>query len=291
MTATGDVPRVRWLFSPIRSGSSITVYAAGAALGWPVADEVFGPWDRTGAPYHYPRSHLELIEAFRGAGERLTAGVAGVAERVFADLAAQQSPPARAVICKHPHASIGPEDLPGFWPDAAPVVLMRNPLYALNSLFVRGWQEATGGTDMLGYFSTVGRRWLADPHRLTYERMRAEPREYFAALFRAWDAEPTPERIERALAYVEGHYHHSSKDTRGQTPGDSPASVRSERAWRLPEAIVRVYLSDPHMREVFREAGWPREREAYPAPAADAAPAAARTVGTRGPAPTADDGP
>ncbi len=259
------LPRVCWLFSPIRSGSSITVYAAGAALGWPVADEVFGPWDRTGAPYHYPRSQVALLEAFKAAGERLVPEVVPQAETVFREIAEACTPPASGVISKHPHASIGPEDVAREWPEHRSVVLLRNPLLALNSLFVRGWDDATGGGDMLGYFSAIARRWLADPHRLVYEDLRTDPAAYFGRLFAAWGEKASPERIEAAIAYTRQHYHHSSKSTAGSEPGDSPDAVRSERAWAVPEPIVETYLADPLMREVFGAAGWPVERGAYPA--------------------------
>lgn len=257
--------RVCWLLSPIRSGSSITVYAAGAALGWPVADEVFGPWDRTGPPYNYPRSQVALLEAFKATGEALEPNAAGLAATVFRELAAAHDPPAAGVICKHPHASIGPEDVVRQWPDHRTVMLLRNPLYALNSLFVRGWDEATGGGDMLDYFSAIGRRWQADPNRLVYEDLRDDPRAYFGRLFAAWGEEASPERVNAAIGYTRDHYHHSSKSTAGGEPGDSPDAVRSERAWAVPEPIIETYLADPLMREVFGLAGWPTGRDGYPA--------------------------
>lgn len=257
-------PQVCWLFSPIRSGSSITVYAAGAGLGWPVADEVFGPWDRTGPPYHYPRTHLDLIAAFQASGERLTRDVADTADSVFREMAVRA--PDNAILCKHPHASIGPDEVRHFWPEHRAVVLLRNPLFALNSLFVRGWDAATGGGSMLGYFSTIARRWLADPHRLVYDRMQHDPAGYFAALYEAWGLDPIPDRLARAAAYRASHYHHSSKSEAGAEAGDDPASVRSERRWALPEAITAEYLADPLMREVFALAGWPTARDRYPTP-------------------------
>lgn len=260
-------PRVCWLLSPIRSGSSVTVYAAAAGLGWPVADEVFGPWDRTGEPYHYPRSHVRLLESFKAADETLTTEVAGLASGVFMDIAARAGiggADAAGVICKHPHASIGPEHLATHWPGHRSVVLLRNPLYALNSLFVRRWDEATGGGSMIGYFSTIGQRWLDDPHRLVYESLQQDAAGFFARVFTAWDIEPLPERVKRAAAYAASHYHHSSLSQAGAEPGDRPTSVRSERAWAVPEAIVAEYLADPLMQEVFARAGWPAERGAYP---------------------------
>jgi hypothetical protein len=250
------------LFSPIRSGSSISVYAAGAGLGFPVADEVFGPWDRTGSPYGYPRSHLQLIKAFKRADETLTSDVVSVADGVFRDFTDLHR--TDTLICKHPHASIAPARVGEFWPEHRCVVLLRNPLFALNSLFVRGWDEATGGGSMIKYFSTIARRWIADPHRLVYDQMQRDPAGYFARLFEAWGLDATAERLGAAVTYRAAHYHHSSKSMQGAKPGDSPTSVRSEQAWAVPEPIVTEYLADPLMREVFTQAGWSIERGAYP---------------------------
>ncbi|MBK7404145.1 MAG: hypothetical protein IPJ41_05810 [Phycisphaerales bacterium] len=259
-------PAVLWLFSPIRSGSSITVYAAGAGLDCPVADEVFGPWDRTGAPYHYPPSQVALMRAFETAGHTLAPAVVAGADVLFGALARGHrtiaGEPAGLVICKHPHESIAPEDIRRLWPHHRAATLLRNPLYALNSLFVRGWDEATGGGTMLSYFSTIARRWLADPNRLVYEDLKRDPAAYFARLFAAWGLEPDKDAIARAVRYRESNYHHSSKARQAEDTG----RVKSERAWRVPEPILGAYLADPLMREVFAAAGWPASRDAYPAP-------------------------
>ena len=55
-----STPRVLWLFTMTRSGSSAVTYASAKALGYAVADEPFGPWDRTGPPYRYPPEQVEL---------------------------------------------------------------------------------------------------------------------------------------------------------------------------------------------------------------------------------------
>jgi hypothetical protein len=119
---------------------------------------------------------------------------------------------------------------------------------------------------MLGYFSTIGERWLGDPHRLVYDQMQLDPAGFFARLFEAWGFEATPDRLARATAYRAAHYHHSSRSTGGAAPGTGPGNLHSERAWAVPEAIVAEYLAHGPMREVFRAAGWPTEREAYPTP-------------------------
>jgi len=263
---------VCWLLSPIRSGSSVTVYAAGDALGCPVADEIFGPWDRTGPPHNFPPSQRRLRDAFGAAGERLTKGVAALAGGVFTEMGGGDG----LVICKHPHASIGPEEIREYWPRHRVAVLMRNPLAAINSLFVRGWEEAAGGGSMIDYFTTIAQRWLASTDRLLYEDLRRDPAAYFRKLFAAWGFGPDEGMVQRAVAYQATSYHSSSKERHA---GDDPASVRSERAWAVPEAIVEAYLAHPAMRELFQAAGWPTEREAYegradqgPGPAVRVAP-------------------
>ena len=55
-------PRVVWLFSLARSGSSVAVYSAAAPWGHAVGDELLGPWDRTGEPYNYPAKQKDLAE-------------------------------------------------------------------------------------------------------------------------------------------------------------------------------------------------------------------------------------
>lgn len=256
-------PQVCWLFSPIRSGSSITAYAAGAALGSPVADEIFGPWDRTGPPYHYPPAQRRLKEVFEASGQRLTREAEDLAAEVLTMIAGS----AETVICKHPHASIGPEHILERWPAHRCVVMMRNPLWALNSLFVRGWEAAAGGGSMIRYFSIIGRRWLDDPHRLVYEHLKRDPEAFFARLFNAWGIGPTNELVRAAAEYRAEHYHHSSRDTHR---AEDPQRVRSERAWRLPDEILTEYLADPLMRQIFEEAEWPLDRDAYGSHAAPA---------------------
>lgn len=248
--------QVLWLLSPIRSGSSITAYAAAEALRCPVADEIFGPWDRTGHPYYYPIEQRALRDLFERAGQSLTPEAAYLASDIFATL---RGPNGR-VICKHPHESITPEEIEHHWPGQRCAILLRNPLAALNSLFVRGWDEAAGGGSMLGYFSAIARRWLDDPGRLLYDDLQRDPRSYFDRLFRAWGLD-VPARVAACAAgYKASNYHHTSKETSG---ADKPEAVRSEQAWRVPPEIVEEYLADPLMRRVFEEAGWSLDPGAY----------------------------
>jgi hypothetical protein len=63
-----DHPPIAWLFSMIRSGSSIAAYAAAAPFGGVVADEIFGPWVRTGPYYKFPPEQRTVTELFRTSG-------------------------------------------------------------------------------------------------------------------------------------------------------------------------------------------------------------------------------
>ena len=74
---------VVWIFSLPRSGSSVTAYAAAKPFGAVVADEVFGPWDRTGEPYNYPALQTQLVEAYHGSRCVLTPEVVGIATELF----------------------------------------------------------------------------------------------------------------------------------------------------------------------------------------------------------------
>jgi hypothetical protein len=256
----GSSVEVCWLLSPIRSGSSVTVYAAADALGCAVADEIFGPWDRTGPPYNYPEQQRVLRDSFAAAGERLTPQTIELAGQLLEHLGRLDG----LVLCKHPHASIAPEEIRRHWPGHHCAVLLRNPLRALNSLYVRGWEAAAGGGSMIAYFATIAERWLADPNRLLYEDLQRDACGYFRRLFRAWGFGPDEGLVQRAVRYGQCAYHSSSGEKHA---GDDPAQVRSEREWRVPDAIVEEYLAHPLMREVFELAGWPLEREAYAPPA------------------------
>lgn len=247
---------VCWLLSPIRSGSSVTVYALADALACPVADEIFGPWDRTGPPYGYPEAQRTLRDRFAAAGERLTEETAALAGSLFEELGAGDG----LVFCKHPHASISPDEIAGRWPHHRVAILLRNPLAALNSLYVRGWEQAAGGGSMIDYFATIARWWLGRPGGLLYEDLRRDPAAYFRRVLAAWGFGPDEGIAQRAAAYTRSSYHSSSRE---RDPADEPERVRSEREWLVPEEIVEEYLAHPLMREVFARAGWPLERERY----------------------------
>jgi len=66
-----------------RSGSSAAVYASAQALGFAVADEPFGPWDRTKSPYNYPPEQVDLHKLHLSHNEKLCDETRELAEHVL----------------------------------------------------------------------------------------------------------------------------------------------------------------------------------------------------------------
>lgn len=253
----GYPARVLWLFSLIRSGSSVAAYSAAAPWGHAVADEVFGPWDRTGEPYNYPREQDELQREFGRASHELTERVVGLADSVFEALASPDRGGTGTVVVKIPHHVPTPAQVTRAWPLHRAAFLIRNPLHRLNSLYVRGWLDPSpiGPRFDLEQFRAFARAWLAQPAhlRVTYDMIRRDPAEMYRRLFIAWGLSFTGEHVDRAVAYAREHYHHASKQV---TSEHNTARVVSESRSALPPEAVETYLSDPEMREVFRVAGW-----------------------------------
>ena len=113
---------VVWVFSLPRSGSSVTAYAAAAAFGVPVADEVFGPWDRTGTPYNYPRVQHELVRIYLEDRCYFTPRVLELAEELFEILGGRVG----RVVVKHPHLRPFPHNFREARPDDGAVWLLRS---------------------------------------------------------------------------------------------------------------------------------------------------------------------
>lgn len=261
--------RVLWLFSLIRSGSSIAAYAAAAPWNHAVADEPFGPWDRTGEPYNYPRVQDDLQREFGLASHRLTPRVVGLAEALFESLAS--APPATltqkgsgTVIVKIPHHVPTPAQVAEAWPRHRAAYLIRNPLHRLNSLYVRGWLDPSpiGPNFDLEQYRGFARAWMAQPAhlRVTYDMIRHAPAEMYRRLYIAWGLAFTREHIDRAVAYASDNYHHASKQI---TTEHDTKRVLSESRNALPAEAVRTYLADPEMRELFRVAGWSTDPREY----------------------------
>lgn len=251
----GDTPLVQpvWLFSMTRSGSSAVAYGAAAAFGAAVADEVFGPHDRTTVPYLYPKEQLELKRLFWRSGERLKPEVVEVATRVFAALDGRDGGGRGLVIVKVPHLQFDPDDFARAYPDARAVWLIRNPLHRLNSLHVRGWSGPRRPDHDLADFTEFARRWERAEHRVTYDELRRDPRMFFHRVFEGFGWAHADAELEIAADYVARNYHASSMRL---DPGRSPASPLSEERWALPEAAVRAYLDDPFAREFIARMGW-----------------------------------
>jgi len=240
--------RVCWIFSLARCGSSVAAYGAAAPWKIPVADEVFGPWDRTAKPYQYPPQQRELRDLFWAESEILSPKVLAKSDELFSILGED----AGRVVMKHPHASIRPADLMRKRPGHRAIILLRNPLKRLNSLYAREWFKAIGKDHDIHRFKRVAERWLDWPHRLRYEDLREDPREFFRRIWRAWEWDFTEQDVDAAIAYQKSHYHDSSL----KLSDENPDAVLSDRKNCLTEEMVSLYLKEPFVREVMTEAGW-----------------------------------
>jgi Sulfotransferase family len=251
---------VGWIFSLIRSGSSIAAYAAASPWNLPVADEVFGPWVRTGKLYQFPREQRELVEAFKGAGHQLTPEVIQIANRLF-ELMGRDS---GRVVSKCPHLMFTPEAFGAAFPHHRAVYLIRNPIHRLNSQYLRGWEWMIEKDHDVRVYTEFARRWLAHRERggvsVTFDDLRARPREWFGEVYRGLGWEAGEATIERAEAYRAAKYHSSSKEI---ARNKDPDLVDSERDWRVPEAAIRAYLDDPFLSGFMRDRGWATRTSAY----------------------------
>ncbi|MCB9844971.1 MAG: hypothetical protein H6811_03145 [Phycisphaeraceae bacterium] len=255
-------PRVYWLMSLARSGSSVTAYAAASPWRWPVADEIMGPWDRTGEPYRYPNMQAELVELFKRDGHLLTERVVDLANRVLTQIADGRE----AIISKWPHLRPSPEDFRGAFPEDRFVYLIRNPLHRLNSLHRRGWTGSFGPNQDLLRYRQFAQWWLEQPGRLAYDQLKDDPRGFFAALFGAWGIPCDARDIDTATSYARQNYHASSLER-----SDRPAGgVLSETEFALPREAFDLYLSDPTITQLMRSMGWSLDPADYGAAAPSA---------------------
>lgn len=252
--------RIAWLFSLIRSGSSVTAYSAAAPWGYAVADEPFGPWDRTGEPYHYPPEHLALMKHFSAAGYTLDAAARDSATRLFRELGQASG----GVVVKIPHRNPTPEKVAAEFPGHRFAYLLRNPLHRLNSLHVRGLlsgaKKPIGPNHGLAQFKSFARRWLAQPDRVLYDDLQRDPRRFFGTIYRAWAWEHTDADLEKAAEYARKHYHAASKKL---APRSNPQNVVSVARWALPDDAIETYLSDPFVVDLMNEVGWSTRGDDY----------------------------
>ncbi len=252
-------PTVVWLHSLARSGSSITVYAAAAPWRHAVADEIIGPWDRTGEPYCYPPSQRRLVRLFKQHGHELTPEVVDLTNRVLSQIAGTTG----IVISKWPHLRPPPEAFDRAFPNDRRAYLIRNPLHRLNSLYRRGWLGSISAEHDFHRYAQFARWWRQQEHRLTYDELRADPRAFFMRLFDAWGWDSDGTHVENAIAYMRQNYHASS----AEKSDSSSAGVLSEREFALPEEAIERYLSDPFMVDFMQEMGWSTDPADYGATA------------------------
>ena len=275
-TPNQHTPKVVWLFSLARSGSSVAVYSAAAPWGHAVADEILGPWDRTGAPYHYPPAQKDLVDLFQASDHALTPDVVSLFNRVAAELNAASGRPKVAVdgvapeaveprptgvvIAKHPHLRPGPEAFRDAFPDAPCVYLIRNPLHRLNSMHARGWHKSFGPKQDLARYKQFATWWLEQPIRLSYDQFKAQPRAFFRGLYTAWNLPFTDTHIDAAIDYSKHNYHDSSLEMSDRDPAQG---VLSETEFALPAEALDLYLKDPFIADLMTEMGWSMDPSDY----------------------------
>jgi len=248
--------RVCWLISLPRSGSSVTAYAAAAPWGHGVADEIFGPWDRTGEPYCYPAQQRDLARAFEASRATFTPEVIDLANEVFAALGERTG----VVICKHPHGIVYPGDLARAFPGHRALYLICNPVRRLNSLFARGWQDALPpGSDVIRYRSLAA-LWQANPERaVALDLLLSDPRAYYRRVFEAWGWAFEPGHVESAAEYARTRYHAASVRT-----SDRPVDgFVADGPMVVPERVLERYFDDEQIVAFMRRMGWPDTIEAY----------------------------
>jgi hypothetical protein len=268
--------RVGWIFSLIRSGSSVTAYAAASPFGAAVADEVFH-WPRTGPMYAYPRIQRALVRAFAAAGYALSEEVERTARRLLERLGEESG----RVVVKHPHLDFPPEDFDARFPDHAGAWLIRNPLHRVNSILWRGLHESLRPGHDLEHFKAFARRWLSRPERerLVYDELRGDAPLFFRRLYHAWGWEATEDQVREAADYASTRYHASCKELESR----DPSLVASEGERLLPADVVDAYLEDPFIADLFRQVGWSVDRADYlPEPEARGHAGAARVHAGRG---------
>lgn len=255
---TPSLPRVGWVFGLARSGSSITAYAAAAPWNAPVADEILGPWDRTGEPYNYPPEQARLAEMFKASSASLTPEIVALTESILATLASAND----RIVSKHPHLRFTPEEFAEFFPAHRAIWLIRNPLRRLSSIHARGWTSIIRPNHDLDYFREYAERWqsLPDDRTLVFESLKQDPRAFFAKVFAAWQWNASQADIANAIAYQRAQYHGASAQVE---PEHAPSATLSERARSVPREAVDLYLRDPFMRKLFKRLGWSLKRYDY----------------------------
>lgn len=260
---TSESAATAWVFGLARSGTSITAYAAAHAVGAAVADEILGPWDRTGPPYNYPAEHAALLAAFKAARAELTPEIADRTRSLLSMIAAEHG--THRIISKHPHLRFTPAEFAERLPGHAGVWIIRNPLRRLASIHARGWTGIIRPNHDLEYFREYAERWLGMPERsrVVFEHLRYDPAGYFRRVLRAWGWPDDDATVARAVAYQQEHYHGRSGE---RETGHSTSRGLSEVSRTAPEEAVDLYRRDPFMRDLFERCGWSLRRSLYVVP-------------------------
>lgn len=253
-------PHVGWVFGLARSGTSITAYAAAHATGAAVADEILGPWDRTGPPYSYPQAQAPLTERFKASHARLTPDIIAETNKLLATIAERES--TARVVSKHPHLRFTPEEFDQGFPDHHGVWLIRNPLRRLASIHARGWTSIIRPNHDLDYFREYAERWLAmdAARRVVFENIKKDATAYFRAVLHAWNWPTDDATLAQAVAYQRAEYHGKSGE---REAGRSTKRSLSDTKRLAPAEAVDLYLNDAFMRDLFERCGWPLSRKAY----------------------------
>ncbi|MEO1536003.1 MAG: hypothetical protein AAFS11_10675 [Planctomycetota bacterium] len=261
--------KVGWVFGLARSGTSITAYAAACAAGAAVADEILGPWDRTGEPYHYPTEQAELVELFKASHARLTPEIVLRTRSLFTQLAGE----AKHIVSKHPHLRFTLSEFEEHFPDHQGVWIIRNPLRRLASIHARGWTSIIRPNHDLDYFREYADRWLSieSDRRVVFEHLRHDAHAYFSHVLNAWGWPNDRDTVERAVRYQRAEYHGKSGE---REAGRSTRRSLSDTKRLAPREAVELYLGDPFMRDLFQRCGWDANPRAY-------LPTTAQRIGNR----------
>ncbi|MCA9278528.1 MAG: hypothetical protein H6815_07700 [Phycisphaeraceae bacterium] len=246
---------VVWIFSLPRSGTSVTAYACAAPWNHAIADEVLGPWDRTGEPYNYPQLQRQLCAEYMSSGCRLTPNVVSIANELFAMLDTGTG----VVISKHPHLRPSPDEFRRAFPEHRAIWLMRNPLPRVNSLIARGWTRDLRPNFEIERFRDFARIWIRQPERMVFETMRKDRAAYFRSILTHWGLDFTEEHVRAAAGYTRSNYHANSKEQSEQ----SSAAPVSEKHWHLPDHAVRMYHDDSEVRSYMKLCGYPTKPWRY----------------------------
>lgn len=254
---TSRTPRVGWVVSLIRSGSSATAYGAASPWGHPIADEALGPWVRIGAKYAFPPVQRDLVRAFADANWTISDQVVSLANQLFDELGADTG----GVVVKHPHLDFHPDDFRAAFPDHGVVYLIRNPLHRLNSIYARGLLESLRPNHELEHFKEFARRWLdqPEPQRLVFDDLKRDPKAYYRRIYQAWGWTHEESDLVTAASYTSANYHASCKELESTSP-DKPMS---ERTARLPQEAIELYLSDPFIVDLMTQLGWSTDAQSY----------------------------